>query len=81
MNAKDVVDVVVDPFLGRHLRPHQIEGVKFMYECVMGFRTGQNYGAILADEMGYANYISPNHDFSRWDSRSHPDRVSAIIGI
>ena len=29
------VDVVVDPLLSKHLRPHQREGVKFMYDCVM----------------------------------------------
>ncbi|WFD28437.1 helicase [Malassezia nana] len=53
-----VVDVVLDPELSRILRPHQIEGVKFMYEAVTGMAsvdyghasTGQ--GAILADEMG-----------------------------
>ncbi|KAJ8065695.1 hypothetical protein OCU04_006366 [Sclerotinia nivalis] len=50
--GKEVVDVVVDPFLGRHLRDHQKEGVKFLYECVMGYRSFNGQGAILADEMG-----------------------------
>ncbi|KAJ2746718.1 DNA-dependent ATPase protein rad54 [Coemansia sp. BCRC 34301] len=46
------VAVVVDPALGRKLRPHQIDGVKFMYNCVMG-RIYQNaHGCIMADEMG-----------------------------
>ncbi|KAH0541965.1 hypothetical protein FGG08_003597 [Glutinoglossum americanum] len=49
---KRVVDVVVDPVLGKHLRIHQREGVKFMYECVMGMRPFDGQGAILADEMG-----------------------------
>jgi DNA repair and recombination protein RAD54B len=49
---KQIVDVVVDPILGKHLRPHQKEGVKFMYECVMGLRPFNGEGAILADEMG-----------------------------
>ncbi|QDS77723.1 hypothetical protein FKW77_004290 [Venturia effusa] len=49
--GKQIVDVVVDPFLARHLRDHQREGVKFMYECVMGMRESGE-GAILADEMG-----------------------------
>lgn len=31
-----VVDVVVDPHLNAHLRPHQREGLVFLYECVMG---------------------------------------------
>jgi DNA repair and recombination RAD54-like protein len=30
------VHVVVDPILGKVLRPHQREGVKFMYDCVTG---------------------------------------------
>ncbi|KAI0790697.1 P-loop containing nucleoside triphosphate hydrolase protein [Abortiporus biennis] len=46
-----IVPVVIDPVLARHLRPHQVEGVKFMYECVMGLRHGGE-GCILADEMG-----------------------------
>ena len=50
--GKRVVDVVVDPLLARHLREHQREGVKFMYECVMGMRDFDGQGAILADEMG-----------------------------
>eukprot|EP01129_Flabellula_baltica_P011803 TRINITY_DN5226_c0_g1_i1.p1 TRINITY_DN5226_c0_g1~~TRINITY_DN5226_c0_g1_i1.p1 ORF type:complete len:771 (-),score=153.12 TRINITY_DN5226_c0_g1_i1:7-2319(-) len=44
--------VLVDPGLSRYFRPHQIEGVKFMYNCVMGFTTPNQYGCILADDMG-----------------------------
>ncbi|XP_045214177.2 DNA repair and recombination protein RAD54B-like [Mercenaria mercenaria] len=47
-----VVDVVVDPYLSTHLRPHQREGVTFLYECVMGYRNYGGQGAILADDMG-----------------------------
>jgi DNA repair and recombination protein RAD54B len=50
--GKQIVDVVVDPILSRHLRPHQREGVQFIYECVMGMRLKEGQGAILADEMG-----------------------------
>ncbi len=50
--GKQIVDVVVDPLLTHHLREHQREGVKFMYECVMGMRDFDGQGAILADEMG-----------------------------
>uniref|UniRef100_A0A0P4W6W4 DNA repair and recombination protein RAD54-like n=2 Tax=Scylla olivacea TaxID=85551 RepID=A0A0P4W6W4_SCYOL len=46
------VAVVVDPMLSAVLRPHQREGVKFMYECVTGKRIDDNYGCIMADEMG-----------------------------
>jgi DNA repair and recombination protein RAD54B len=47
-----IVDVVIDPNLGKHLRPHQVKGVQFMYECVMGMSEPDANGAILADEMG-----------------------------
>ncbi|KAH7920920.1 hypothetical protein BV22DRAFT_1020349 [Leucogyrophana mollusca] len=47
-----IVPVVVDPIIARHLRSHQIEGVKFLYECVMGLRKHEGQGCILADEMG-----------------------------
>ncbi|CRL00768.1 CLUMA_CG014023, isoform A [Clunio marinus] len=45
------VHVVVDPVLGNILRPHQREGVKFMYDCVTG-ANGDYCGCIMADEMG-----------------------------
>ena len=43
-----LVDVVVDPYLANQLRPHQKDGVLFLYECVMGFKNYQGNGAILA---------------------------------
>uniref|UniRef100_A0A3Q2QGY8 RAD54 like n=1 Tax=Fundulus heteroclitus TaxID=8078 RepID=A0A3Q2QGY8_FUNHE len=46
------VHVVVDPVLGNVLRPHQIEGVKFLWDCVTGRRIPGSYGCIIADEMG-----------------------------
>ncbi|KAJ7755699.1 SNF2 family N-terminal domain-containing protein [Mycena maculata] len=53
-NKKDspVVAVVLDPILASRMRPHQVEGVRFMYECVMGLRKHEGQGCILADEMG-----------------------------
>ncbi|KAI0812391.1 SNF2 family N-terminal domain-containing protein [Irpex lacteus] len=47
-----VVPVVIDPVLARRLREHQVEGVKFMYECVMAMKGHDGRGCILADEMG-----------------------------
>ncbi|NXV91189.1 RA54B protein, partial [Calonectris borealis] len=47
-----MVDVVVDPYVANNLRPHQKEGLIFLYECVMGMRVSGRFGAILADEMG-----------------------------
>lgn len=46
------VHVVVDPMLTKVLRPHQREGVKFMYDAVTGVQIPDNYGCIMADEMG-----------------------------
>lgn len=46
------VHVVVDPILCRILRPHQREGVKFLWECVTGRRIPGSDGCIMADEMG-----------------------------
>lgn len=46
---------MVNPILAKALRPHQIEGVRFLYEKVMGLRCTEDdnsLGAILADEMG-----------------------------
>ncbi|KAA8916829.1 hypothetical protein TRICI_000948 [Trichomonascus ciferrii] len=51
--GSEVVDVVLDPILGGKLRPHQVDGVKFLYECVMGYRDNMGgRGALLADDMG-----------------------------
>lgn len=44
--------VVVDPVLTKVLRPHQREGVKFMYDCVTGKQIEGSTGCIMADEMG-----------------------------
>ena len=44
----DITDVVVDPHLSGHLRPHQRDGVVFLYECILGLRNFNGNGAILA---------------------------------
>ena len=46
------VPVVIDPKLAKILRPHQVEGVKFMYKCVTGKIDENANGCIMADEMG-----------------------------
>ncbi|XVE93354.1 hypothetical protein REPUB_Repub01dG0184700 [Reevesia pubescens] len=49
----NLVPIVVDPLLVRFLRPHQREGVQFMFECVSGLYSAANInGCILADDMG-----------------------------
>lgn len=45
------VHVVVDPFLGSKLRPHQVEGVRFLYDCTTGSKVDGAFGCIIADEM------------------------------
>ena len=44
--------VYVPPVLAKWLRPHQREGVQFLYECVMSQRAFKGAGCILADDMG-----------------------------
>lgn len=44
--------VIVPEPIGKWLRPHQREGVLFMYECVMGLKGFNGQGCILADDMG-----------------------------
>jgi DNA repair and recombination protein RAD54B len=48
------VPIVMDPYLGKHLRPHQRAGIKYLYNCVEGMNKTRedNRGAVLADEMG-----------------------------
>ncbi|KAF5448145.1 hypothetical protein F2P56_028703 [Juglans regia] len=49
----NLVQIAVDPLLVRFLRPHQREGVQFMFECVSGLCSEANIcGCILADDMG-----------------------------
>jgi len=50
-------DVFVPPVLAKWLRPHQREGMQFMYECVMGLKDFRGYGCILADDMGCVQYL------------------------
>ena len=44
--------VEVIPELASKLRPHQREGVAFLFECTMGLRGFHGNGCILADDMG-----------------------------
>ncbi|CAK1367500.1 DNA repair protein rhp54 [Cercospora beticola] len=46
------VPVVIDPRLAKVLRPHQVEGVKFLYKCTTGLIDPNAEGCIMADEMG-----------------------------
>ncbi|KAG8072506.1 hypothetical protein GUJ93_ZPchr0006g44886 [Zizania palustris] len=47
------VAIEVDHLLVRYLRPHQREGVQFMFDCVSGLLSDDGIsGCILADDMG-----------------------------
>lgn len=49
-----ITPVTVPSCIAKHLRPHQREGMSFLYECVLGMKRedSEQFGAILADEMG-----------------------------
>ncbi|CAG9574542.1 putative DNA repair and recombination protein RAD54 [Leishmania major strain Friedlin] len=57
VHGRRQVSVVVDPIIGDKLRPHQIIGVKFLFDCITGERMLGYHGAILADEMGLGKTI------------------------
>ena len=52
-DSASIEPVCLDRMLSKVLRPHQIEGVKFVFECLMGLRGPEGgEGCILADDMG-----------------------------
>lgn len=55
------VAVVIDPKLTKVLRPHQIEGVKFLYRCTTGLIDPKANGCIMADEMGLGKTVRNPH--------------------
>lgn len=50
--------VFVEPFITAKLRPHQVEGVKFMYDCISGKQIPGHNGCILADCMGLGKTLT-----------------------
>ena len=78
--------VVVDPYIGRHLRPHQRDGVRFMHECVVGLRRGGASGldpaGCLLHEMGMGRrlpcYVPAVASSSR-RSRSQGSRLHQVV--
>ncbi|OUM63387.1 hypothetical protein PIROE2DRAFT_10108, partial [Piromyces sp. E2] len=61
---RPIVDVVVDPLLTNVLRPHQREGITFLYECIMGMKNYNGNGCILADEMGLGKTIQYTYKYT-----------------
>ena len=70
LTAYSKQDVFVPPVLAKWLRPHQREGVQFMYECVMGLKEFQGNGCILADDMGLVRAVD-SVSLWLWHSSSH----------
>jgi hypothetical protein len=58
---KPKVPVVIDPRLAKVLRPHQVEGVKFLYRCATGLVDSNAFGCIMADEMGLGKTVYTSH--------------------
>jgi hypothetical protein len=56
-------DVYVPMPLARILRPHQREGVQFLYECVMGLKDYKGRGVILADGKSIDWYMNPSEQY------------------
>ncbi|XP_050421468.1 DNA repair and recombination protein RAD54B-like isoform X2 [Adelges cooleyi] len=54
---QEVTPVALESFLAKCLRPHQREGIIFLYCCVVGLKHPDYFGAILADEMGLGKTI------------------------
>ncbi|KAF2147051.1 uncharacterized protein K452DRAFT_240179 [Aplosporella prunicola CBS 121167] len=52
VDERPKVPVVIDPRLAKVLRPHQVEGVRFLYRCTTGLVDPKANGCIMADEMG-----------------------------
>ncbi|CAN8258799.1 unnamed protein product [Cochlearia groenlandica] len=51
--SANATKIAVHPLLVKFLRPHQREGVQFMFDCVSGLHESTNInGCILADDMG-----------------------------
>lgn len=55
--GQNVREVMVMGCLARQLRPHQREGVEFLYGCLLGFKHPEYFGCILADEMGLGKTV------------------------
>jgi SNF2 family DNA or RNA helicase len=52
-HGDDVPDIIIEPTLARYMRPHQIEGVQFMWRNLM---TDPTNGCVLAHCMGLGKH-------------------------
>ena len=56
------VPVVIDPKLAKILRPHQVEGVKFLYRCVTGLVMKDFLDQQLASQSSNINFLECSDD-------------------
>lgn len=55
LKSETTVPIVLDPYIAKRMRPHQRDGIKFLFDCTAGRSIMDEdgwEGAILADEMG-----------------------------
>ena len=50
--------IFIEPQYAKKLRPHQVEGVKFMFNCINGNKLSGFNGCILADSMGLGKTLT-----------------------
>jgi DNA repair and recombination RAD54-like protein len=81
------VPVVIDPRLTKVLRPHQVEGVKFLYRCTTGLIDEKANGCIMADEMGLGKTVRGPNSLQRLSLiqsatmyHTHVDSPQAVAG-
>ncbi|BAP71391.1 DNA repair and recombination protein RAD54 [Kluyveromyces marxianus] len=63
------VPVVIDPKLAKILRPHQVEGVRFLYRCVTGL--------VMKDFLDAKTVLDGNLKLSDTDEESKPNKESS----
>lgn len=66
------VPVVIDPKLAKILRPHQVEGVKFLYRCVTGLVMKDFLEQQLASQGTETNFLGGENDSNSESKESSP---------
>ncbi|KAJ8613667.1 hypothetical protein CTAYLR_003158 [Chrysophaeum taylorii] len=74
-------EVDVPPLLCQWLRPHQREGVQFVFECVYGMKDYAGVGAILADDMGLGKTLQSLTVMYTMLKRNDAKRANFDLGV
>jgi DNA repair and recombination protein RAD54 and RAD54-like protein len=75
------VAVVIDPKIAKVLRPHQIEGVKFLYRATTGKIHDAAFGCIMADEMGLGKTVFQDYRIQLIIVTMHHASLDAFTSI